>query len=128
MFRNFTKIMIAVFVVFVSVSAWAGFFGKGKVIEVQDVTREQVIVLESGSAPGAVHGIRINITGHLEGSATIQRAYESKPMYDPKLISGNVRVKWGGDWYGDKCLLIYKPVDVTGGHLKIEYDFRTTDR
>ena len=98
-------------------------FTGGSVIEIKDVTKEQMIMLAEINKPKSVHSIRIKITGHIDGSATIQRSYEDKKMYEPELINGNVDLHLGGDWYGDKCLIIYKPSNVTSGNLKIRYKF-----
>jgi len=100
-------------------------FSGGSIIEIKDVTKEQIITLAELEKPKGVHSIRIEITGHIDGSATIQRAYEDKKMYGPEIISGNVNLHLGGDWYGDKCLIIYKPSGVTAGSLKIRYKFGT---
>lgn len=98
---------------------------RGHSVEIMDVTKEQVITLRESNKPKNVIGLRLKITGYIDGSATIQRAYEDKKMYEPKMISGNVNLNLGGDWYNDKCLIIYKPSNVTSGTLKIKYKFGT---
>jgi hypothetical protein len=97
----------------------------GRVARVDDVTKSQTIILSEQNKPQAVYGIEMSITGHIDGSATIQRSYADKKMYAPLPISGNVNLRLGGDWYKDRCLLIYSPSDVKSGNLKIRYAFRT---
>ena len=94
-------------------------------IQVKDVTQKQILTLIEKDRPKYVHGISILITGYIDGTATIQRAYENKEMYGPSTITGKVNLRLGGDWYGDKCLITYQPFNVRSGKLQIKYDFRT---
>lgn len=101
------------------------FFFWGHSLPVNDVTQKQIITLIERDRPQHVHGIKIVITGFIDGSATVQRSYENKKMYEPSTISGIVNLQLGGDWYGDKCLILYEPSHVKSGKLKLRYDFRT---
>jgi len=97
----------------------------GYTIEIADVTKEQVIMLAEEKKPENVNSLYITITGNIDGSATIQRSYKDKKMYNPEMISGKVNLRLGSDWYDDKCLIIYTPSDVVSGSLKIRYKFDT---
>jgi len=98
---------------------------QGQTIQVKDVTQKQILTLVEKDRPQYVHGISILITGYIDGTATIQQAYENKEMYGPSTIAGKVNLRLGGDWYGDKCLITYQPLNVKSGKLQIKYDFRT---
>jgi len=101
------------------------YFFRGDILRLEKVDQKQIITLTKHHTQQGVYGIDILITGYLKGSATIQRAYEDKKMYAPSTVSGIVFLRFGGDWYNDKCLLIYEPINVKSGNLQIKYNFRT---
>jgi len=68
------------------------------------------------------------VTGYfkyIEGSAKLAISYDlkNKKPYRHEFISGEVDVKWGGDWYTDTLIVDYTPSTVTSGELSITYTF-----
>lgn len=117
------KVLFAISIIIIALAIV--FYTKpyGHVAYIKDVTQKQIITLIERDKPEKVHGISILITGYIDGTATIQRAYKDKKMYEPSTISGKVDLRLGGDWYSDKCLIIYEPSNVKSGRLQIRYDF-----
>ena len=93
-------------------------------VSVGDVTTEQSIVLKN-SKGGRVYSYSIRGTGHIDGKATATLMLDGKP-YRTEQLDGPVRFKWGGDWYSDTAVIVYRPDGVRSGTLIIEYGFRTT--
>src|SRR3989338_2451964 len=122
------KKLLIIFIIILSLAIFlylkSSFFW-GVTIQVKNVTQKQIITIVEKNRPRHVYRSRILITGYIDGTATIQRSYEDKKMYEPSTISGKVHLRFGGDWYGDKCLLIYEPSNVKSGKLQIRYDFGT---
>ena len=73
-----------------------------------------------------VYGYYVHITGYIEGKAKIKLDQSSGKgkLYKSENISGEVDIKWGGDWYADVLEIEYEPmVDVKNGSLSFEYAF-----
>ena len=117
------SILVLLTVFFVGTSLMrAGYFTRwdGKT-RMSDVTREDTITL---SGKGEIVGLSVLITGHIDGTAIVKQSYEGKDMYTYEIGPGKVHLYTGGDWYGNECIIKYKPRDVKSGTLEIKYQFR----
>jgi hypothetical protein len=126
--RDMKRIPLIIFVMIIILAATfyvQSFYFRGQTIQVNDVTQRQIITLLQKDKLHPVYGINILITGYVDGTATIQQAYENKKMYGPYTLRGKVKLPLRGDWYGDECLIIYEPFNVKSGKLQIKYAFRT---
>jgi len=94
-----------------------------KVTQIEDVTQRTTVLLSSEGDPNDIYGIIVNINGYIDGSAIIRQSYEGQGTYTHDIKQGKVRLKIGGDWYDSKCLIEYKPVNVSSGNLNIRYKF-----
>jgi len=127
-FIIFLVIVVASLIVYGPLLYYGRYYiGFSKIIQITDVTKKKLITLVKDERQGSVFAINILITGHIDGAAMIRRYYENseKPfenIYEIK--KGRVRLKIGGDWYSDKCLIEYEPIDVTSGKLQIKYKFK----
>jgi hypothetical protein len=99
------------------------FFWWGEVTRIENIAQKQTIILQESIRPKSVYGINILITGYIDGSATIQRVEGNRKIYEPSIIKGLVNLRLGGDWYDDKCLIIYEPSNVKSGKLQLRYKF-----
>ena len=94
--------------------------------ELKDVSKSSVILFHKMKTQEHVYDFFVHITGHIEGKAKITLNYQnsSKNPYKIENISGDVDIKWGGDWYADVLKIEYEPiVDVKNGSLSFEYAF-----
>ena len=91
-----------------------------------DVTKPSTTLLQKIKGQEHVFGFFLHITGHIEGKAKITLNYQdsSKNPHRIENISGDVDIKWGGDWYADVLEIKYKPIaNVKSGVLSFEYAF-----
>ena len=99
--------------------------------ELKDVSKSATILLHKMKTQGNVYGYHVHITGHIEGKSKI-KLYQSSGkghLYKSENISGEVDIKWGGDWYADVLKIEYEPmVDVKNGTLFFEYAFDSFSR
>jgi hypothetical protein len=102
---------------------YCNFMIHSEVIEIDDVTRKTTILLTSESDPNQILGIIIMITGYIDGTAIIRQSWEEQGIQTYDIRRGKVSLKIGGDWYDSKCLIEYKPANVSSGRLKIRYKF-----
>ena len=94
--------------------------------EISDVRTSSTILLHKRETQEHVHGFFVGITGYIEGKEKLTLDYQnsSKNPHRIENISGNVDIKWGGDWYADVLKIEYEPIaDVKGGSLSLEYNF-----
>ena len=92
-------------------------------ISINNAEKSQTITLKNQNNKN-VYAISIKITGHIEGKARIQLILNNKP-YKTENINGSVNFKWGGDWYSNEAVIIYKTTKVIKGNLSIDYTFDT---
>ena len=92
-------------------------------ISIKNAEESQTIILNNHNKKN-VFSISIKVTGHIEGNATIQLMLNNKP-YKTENINGSINFKWGGDWYSNDAIIIYKTTDVKKGNLSVEYSFDT---
>ena len=102
-------------------SMWHYLIGFSKVTQIADITKKELITLTKDEREHNVVSRHILILGHIDGSAII-RTYGANQVIEE--IKGKVRLRIGGDWYQDKCLIEYEPIDVTSGELRIKYRFK----
>jgi len=87
-----------------------------------DVIKSETIVLKKSAGQGAIHSLSVIGSGELHGDAEIILILNGGP-YKTEKLSGKVDFRWGGDWYSDEAEIRYTPTSVTGGSLKLKYDF-----
>ena len=92
-------------------------------ISIKDVGQSQTIILKNDSDKN-VHSIAIKVSGNINGDAKIHLILNDE-QYKTESIGGNVDFKWGGDWYSNDAVIIYKTTNVTKGGLSIDYAFIT---
>ena len=90
---------------------------------ITDVTTQQKIILKNAKDKGNVHGMRVNGSGYIQGSAEIILMLNKK-AYKTELLNGNIKFTWEGDWYSDDMEIIYKPTSAKSGKLNLIYRFR----
>jgi hypothetical protein len=87
-----------------------------------DVTKPATIILKKNAEQGAVHSLSVVGSGELDGNAEITLILNGEP-YKTETLSGKVDFRWRGDWYSDQAEIRYTPASVTGGSLKLKYEF-----
>jgi hypothetical protein len=95
----------------------------GRTIQISDVTKKNLITLSSEKNQKRVNGIRINITGHINGKATISQYEQGKKIKTLEIGKGAVSVRLVSEWYNNDCDIEYEPFDVKNGELQIKYKF-----
>jgi len=94
--------------------------------ELKDVSKSATILLNKMKVQENVYGFSLHIIGHIEGKAKVTLNYQdsSKNPHRIENISGDVDIKWGGDWYADVLKIEYEPMaNVKNGSLSFEYAF-----
>jgi len=93
--------------------------------DIKDVTNPSTIVLHKMEVQEHVYDFYVHVKGYIDGSAKLAFSYDSKNKkpYRHEFISGEVDVKWEGNWYADTLIVDYTPSTVTSGELSITYDF-----
>ena len=106
---------------------YRNFMARSKIVGIDDVSQKTTVLLSKDSEQEHIDAIEILITGNIDRSATIHphNGGGEYPTYHIK--SGRIRLRIFGDWYSDKCLLEYEPVNVSLGNLKIRYRFLEFD-
>ena len=97
-----------------------------RVYEIEDVSKKSTILLHKMEVQENVYGFFVHIRGKINGKAKITLEYldSDRNPYRSEDISGDVDIKWGGDWYADKLKIEYEPLsDIGSGSLSLEYDF-----
>ena len=94
----------------------------GRTHDVADVTKPETIVLKKNAGQGAIHSFSVIGSGEMRGNAEITIILNGGP-YKTEKLSGKVDFRWGGDWYSDQAEIRYTPTSVTGGSLKLKYEF-----
>jgi hypothetical protein len=72
------------------------------------------------------HVVSLDIrgTGSIKGKAEIQLMLDGKP-YRTEPLQGAVSFRWGGDWYSSTAEIHYRPLNVEGGQIRLQYHFGT---
>ena len=91
-------------------------------LEVTDLKKSQVLILQKKPNQKNVYSMSINCSGKFKGEAQLVLMLNGAP-YKTEYMKGNVNFKWGGDWYSDSMELRYQPSNVTSGQLVIDYTF-----
>jgi len=82
-----------------------------------DVTKTNTLVL---TPKGGHRGyLRLHIHGHLDGSATVASSW-----FQEKTFSNSVEFRQEGDFYDTNCVLVYSPVHVRNGTMRVDYEFK----
>lgn len=95
----------------------------GQNIEIKNIRTKETVILNKKSSKGNIHGIRIKITGQIEGESKISLILKNKE-YKTNKLKDNFSFNWGGDWYSDSAQIIYEPVNAKNGKVLIEYEFK----
>jgi len=93
--------------------------------KIDDVSKKETILLYKMKVQEHVYGFFVQIRGHIDGSAKF-KFYNSSGkgfFYKYKTVSGDVDIRWSGDWYTETIEMEYLPIDVKGGELSLEYSF-----
>jgi len=97
-----------------------------RVYTLANIQEKSVILLHKKRSQEHVFGFYVHITGELDGKARITLSQDSGKgsLHRESIISDNVDLTWGGDWYADEMYINYVPLgEIKKGALKIEYDF-----
>jgi hypothetical protein len=94
----------------------------GRTHDLADVTKPETIVLKKSTGQGAIHSFTVIGSGQIHGDAEITLILNGGP-YKTEKLSGKIDFRWGGDWYSDEAEIRYTPTSVTGGGLKLNYEF-----
>jgi hypothetical protein len=83
-----------------------------------------IFISDSKHAPSDV---RVAFRGKIDGTAKVALSYEGgKNLFQEKTIGpGSVRTNLGGDWYEEKCFVIYQPIDAKEGEIKVRGQIET---
>ena len=92
-------------------------------VSVKDVTKNETIILKKQSGQGGIVGISIAVSGSIAGKGELQLILNGA-VYKKEIVSGAVSFDWGGDWYADQAEVRYLAGTVSGGSLRLKYDFR----
>ena len=92
---------------------------------IDDLTAPVIIKLEAPSDPQKhVVSIQIRGIGAVDGAAQIELMLNGSP-YRTEKLAGPISFTWGGDWYSPTAEIRYRPINVKGGRLAIQYRFET---
>jgi hypothetical protein len=92
-------------------------------INVKDITKQDTLIIKKHSDQDNVHGIKIKISGTIDGESRISLLLNKKD-YKTKKLTGNFSFTWGGDWYSDSAKIIYQPISAKNGDVIIQYYFK----
>jgi hypothetical protein len=90
---------------------------------VKDITKQETIIIKKYRGQGGVHGIKIKISGTIEGESRISLILNEKE-YKTNQLKGDFSFTWGGDWYSDSAKIIYQPISAKNGDVLIQYNFK----
>ena len=97
-----------------------------RVYRIEDIGKKSTILLHKRESQGDIYSFFVYITGNIDGKARLTLDYQDSSNNPQRSedVSGEVAIKWGGDWYADKLKIEYEPLsDITNGSLSLEYDF-----
>lgn len=99
----------------------------GETYTLPDVTKETMVTLhKKDSQKKAISGMRVDISGHVDGLADITLMLDGQP-YDTKHVTGDIKINFSGEWYADTINIQYKPVSVQTGNISMNYEFFEMD-
>ncbi len=91
--------------------------------EIKDVRKIETIILSKKTSQGNIRGIKIKISGTLEGESKISLILNNRE-YKTKKLKDNFSFNWGGEWYSDTAEIIYQPINTKNGTVTINYEFK----
>lgn len=103
---------------------WLIFFsnrGWSEVV-IPDASRSNVLKLSAGPGRDKISGLRIRISGNVEGRSRVTLFHDDHPQMSTEL-SGKVAFEWVGDWYSPEAELRYDASGVRSGYLRVQYRF-----
>ncbi|MEW6609293.1 MAG: hypothetical protein AB1414_17925 [bacterium] len=71
-----------------------------------------------------VHSVLIKLIGEIEGTAVLNIVSNEGIQDTLKLGKGAIDQSINKEWYSDKCILEYKPLDVKSGQITIKYKIK----
>ncbi|WP_201353068.1 hypothetical protein [Hydrogenimonas urashimensis] len=95
----------------------------GQNIEIKNIKTKETVILNKKSSKGNIYGIRIKISGQIEGESKISLIQNNKE-YKTNKLKDNFSFIWNCDWYSDSAKIIYEPVNAKNGKVFIEYKFK----
>jgi len=108
--------------VFVVTLALAGCGVAEQEVRVQDVTRNETLILHKAPGQGSVTGITITGRGSITGRSKVQLILNGA-VYKQAELDGDVSIRWGGDWYADTAEIRYQAGTASQGTLTLTYGF-----
>lgn len=90
---------------------------------IENIKEQQNVVLNIDNNR-YVHSILIKIIGVLKGKAVLNLVSDEGVQDTITLSTGIVKQFINKEWYSEKCVLEYKPINVTSGQLSIEYKIK----
>jgi len=92
-------------------------------LNICNVKSKQIIKLEKlPSSTNYVVSLKLNISGKIKGIAEIS-LLENNQTYKSKIIKDNFSINLNSEWYSSNAILLYKPINVKYGEIKIKYSF-----
>ncbi len=107
---------------FAMVALVAGCGIGGRTHDVADVKKPETILLQKSAGQGVIYSLSVIGSGEIHGNAEIILILNGG-HYKTEKLSGKVEFRWGGDWYSDQAEIRYTPTSVTGGRLRLKYEF-----
>ncbi|MFH1645000.1 MAG: hypothetical protein ABIB11_01130 [Candidatus Omnitrophota bacterium] len=94
----------------------------GQKTEIRNISTKETVILTKMPSKGNIYGIKIKISGKIEGESKISLILNDEE-YKTNRLNGNFSFIWGGDWYADTAKIIYEPINAKNGNIFIEYEF-----
>jgi hypothetical protein len=93
---------------------------------ITDVSKATTLVFSAESK--YVHGIHVAVRGHIDGKARISEfeGAGGKPHQTNEIGPGKVKAGFGGDFYSDKCRIVYEPIDANKGEITVRVKLKST--
>ncbi len=92
-------------------------------IEIKNIKIKKTLILNRSFSKGNVYGIKIKISGQIEGESKISLILNNKE-YKTNRLKNNFSFNWDCDWYLDSAKIIYEPINAKNGKVLIEYEFK----
>jgi hypothetical protein len=91
-------------------------------VRIKDVRKPETVTLNKAFSQGHIYSLSIRGTGKLDGTANISLLIEGK-VYRTQKLNNSINFTWNNDWYSDKAVIRYSPINVKYGDFIINYRF-----
>ena len=109
--------------IFLIVILATGCVSKYKQFSISDVTKESSFILKHSDTTKNIFSVHIAFKGEINNNIIVTVRDGANYKKDYTIEKGNVDFYIDTDWYSTKCIINYKPIDVTQGKLLLEYKF-----